>query len=781
MTDVANLGIKVDASGVTNASKELDKFVAMGAKASAAAEAFGSKTSKAAENFEKSIARAAPAMTIANKQTVAMNGSLTQLSFQLNDIASGLAMGQSPFQLMAQQGGQVFQVWQQNNNVFKEAGRLIVGLITPSRLLLGGIGALGVATYAGLVSWKNYALALDDVAKQAGITSERMARLQAAAAFKGIDAGEFGKGIGDFAKQSYEAQHNMGGLVNVLRANGVPASKDFRDNLGSAADLIERGKGDMQLQMSLLRQMGLPDTAEWVRLLENGSRGIKEAEDRAKAFGGAAHDEMVRKAREFDEAWNQSWANFGLQARGAVITAGSWLDGLDRRATRLLTWDNPDANFWVGKNLLKAGQGTQMGDPGSFYSATGAGRSTSGSDNKPKNPLERDRGLAVEQQMISAMGNLATIQQMVRASEISIIQARNSGIPITKESERRVLAYTQATALGTLAIRQAADAARIEAEAVGLGVGAATAMRAEQDRLADFRQRGIVLTKAQAEALRFEAQAMGAATEAAAVRRMQSDVSFEFAQFGRTDTEASIAARLRAIYGDNPNMDSALAAQMRFNEGLRASRDLTLDITSGGLKDLRNELMHDAKALDALKAAGLNAFNKLSDKLLDMAAQQLVAKAFGGSGLGGLLSSLFGIDASGSTQNMGAGMSASAVNPSMFQRGGMIGSPGMPSRWVHPSYYENAPRMASGGMINWGAGERPIIGHVGERVLNRRETADYNAGRTGGINVTYAPVYQVQGSGPEIDALRQEIARDRAEAPNRIVSAVRDAKERRIL
>lgn len=37
----------------------------------------------------------------------------TQLSFQANDVISGLAMGQSPMQILAQQGGQIVQIFQQ--------------------------------------------------------------------------------------------------------------------------------------------------------------------------------------------------------------------------------------------------------------------------------------------------------------------------------------------------------------------------------------------------------------------------------------------------------------------------------------------------------------------------------------------------------------------------------------------------------------------------------------------------------------------------------------------
>lgn len=44
-------------------------------------------------------------------------------------------------------------------------------------------------------------------------------------------------------------------------------------------------------------------------------------------------------------------------------------------------------------------------------------------------------------------------------------------------------------------------------------------------------------------------------------------------------------------------------------------------------------------------------------------------------------------------------------------------------------------------------------------------------------NFTYAPVYHVQGSGPELDALRMEMARDRAEFEGRVYATVRKGQE----
>lgn len=57
------------------------------------------------------------------------------------------------------------------------------------------------------------------------------------------------------------------------------------------------------------------------------------------------------------------------------------------------------------------------------------------------------------------------------------------------------------------------------------------------------------------------------------------------------------------------------------------------------------------------------------------------------------------------------------------------------------------------------------------------------AGAGGGdrVGITYAPSYAVQGSGPELSALRAEMARDRAEFPARATAAIVEAKRRNVL
>lgn len=72
---------------------------------------------------------------------------LQNLSFQLNDIGTSLASGGSPFRILAQQAGQVIQAFQQGGGfsaVMGAAKEKIGALVTPTRLAIGGLAALGV-------------------------------------------------------------------------------------------------------------------------------------------------------------------------------------------------------------------------------------------------------------------------------------------------------------------------------------------------------------------------------------------------------------------------------------------------------------------------------------------------------------------------------------------------------------------------------------------------------------------------------------------------------------
>lgn len=291
-------------------------------------------------------------------------------------------------------------------------------------------------------------------------------------------------------------------------------------------------------------------------------------------------------------------------------------------------------------------------------------------------------------------------------------------------------------------LRRQAAAQEAETVAVGASVGEharlRTEMKLQEAALQDIAKNGGAMEDYE-DRIKKIADRMGEATQKAAELKLQNDITFERAQIGRDPIEAGVASRLRPIYGDDyvNQMNSATAAAIRFNEQLRQAKDITTEFVTGFAGEFRNQLRQGVGAWEAFGQAGISALTRLSDKLMDMALTNLVAKAFGGSTGGGLFS-LFG-----------AGGAGAAASVPTLRSGGMVGIDGTP-QWVHPAYFENAPRMATGGMITDDG--VPIIAHPGERVLNRAETANYNKGMGAGQSVTIIQNIDARSPDPGVEA-----------------------------
>lgn len=92
---------------------------------------------------------------------------MTNLGYQVNDIVTGLATGQSPFMILAQQGGQVQQILSSGQGgvtgSLKSIGTSLLGLVTPGRVAFTvAAGSIGLAT-AALISYEGK---LTDVQRQ---------------------------------------------------------------------------------------------------------------------------------------------------------------------------------------------------------------------------------------------------------------------------------------------------------------------------------------------------------------------------------------------------------------------------------------------------------------------------------------------------------------------------------------------------------------------------------------------------------------------------------------
>jgi len=460
----------------------------------------------------------------------------------------------------------------------------------------------------------------------------------------------------------------MGQLGELLRANGIAAGTT-EQNFMSIANLIKNAASSQQ-QYALLQEAGLPATAQWVALLSQGAQGIKTAAGNAGSFANGEEAQLIAKARELGEAFNTTWKNATDSGNGFVVRMLAGLDDIMNSPV----WNFMKTALTLGSYAIGGGVAgrvqtatpaqTVSGDFNSLnnnYSnpALQKGLNTAAGIPSPQDLATLRNNIQLQQQLTGLLGPLATVDQLVAQKENEINLARLSGVNVTKSQEAAILAYTQAQALGITQIHSQTDALTVEASTFGMTAGQAAAFTAVQTKINEAQRTGNPLTQEQIDLIKQNAAALGNATEA---------------------------------------MDEMRTAQSAL---------------SSAFQTFRTDMENGTSAWTALKDAAVTALNSISDKLIDMAAKNLVAAAFGSSsgGITGIFSSLLG----GSAGSGGiSALNQAAVVGGGLHDGGIVGSETTFTRSVAASHFSNAPRFHDGGIAG---DEVPIIAKAGEGVF----------------------------------------------------------------
>lgn len=246
-----------------------------------------------------------------------------------------------------------------------------------------------------------------------------------------------------------------------------------------------------------------------------------------------------------------------------------------------------------------------------------------------------------------------------------------------------------------------------DAAAVGRTAGAHEELRVKAQLTDAALRAGIQITGERAKKFDELGARAKAAADNLAFLKLQNDLLFESDQLGRSALEQTVSSRLRGA-GIDPKSAAGemLAQQIRLNEVIKETQDISKDALKGFIADLRNGVTAGqafANMLDQIS-------QRLMDKALDAALNALI-----GNGLSGLGAS-FGI---GSSAGALTGQDA-ALNSSLFpgfgtgHSGATIGKTVTGYKHIHPAYFDNAPRYHTGGRL--GPREVPFIGLEGEEV-----------------------------------------------------------------
>lgn len=256
---------------------------------------------------------------------------LSNLSFQVNDIITMMAMGAPPMQVFASQAGQIYQILSTREGGLvagiQALGGSLGGLVTPAGLAVTAIAAVGVAAVASYASWVNGEKELQAALQGRGrATRATVDDLKAIA----VAAADSSDATVAEARQIVAAMTSTGKIGTDLYEGLVDATKRYaavtQQDLGAASDQISEAfarpaEGAETLNEKLLFLDGT--TIRYIRDLANSNRTHEAAVvllQRLNQTLPAANDNLTLLGR--------AWLSIRNAASGAYTAMGQGIDAL---------------------------------------------------------------------------------------------------------------------------------------------------------------------------------------------------------------------------------------------------------------------------------------------------------------------------------------------------------------------------------------------------------------------------------------------------------------------
>ncbi|MCF8475747.1 MAG: hypothetical protein K9G60_01860 [Pseudolabrys sp.] len=360
MAEIASLGIKIDSSDATRASKELDSLKTAGKKAEDAIKALGKSTGpglgaieaaakRAGVSVEEFRARMAKASADANKQFPSMAKGADTAATAATHLGKASIAGHGAVEAAAKRAGISVDAFRArmakaSGDANKQFAPLTEGAdelahaseraekstsdlanIITRRFVVGiavsQIKSLGTAL-AGLTA---EAARAGDLGRLTGVGSQGVQGILAAAGNKGITSDAMSGALVAFNQQIPLAKAGIGDLGALLRANRVTVT-DTGDAFFKVADLTKNAADDTA-RLSILRQAGLPATMEMARLMAQGAASIREQ----VAESSKLTDAQIVAARRIEDSYNKLWTSFTTTGKAAVVeVADGWIAAWER-------------------------------------------------------------------------------------------------------------------------------------------------------------------------------------------------------------------------------------------------------------------------------------------------------------------------------------------------------------------------------------------------------------------------------------------------------------------
>jgi hypothetical protein len=683
----------------------------------------------------------------------------SQLSFQLNDIATSLSGGASPFQVMMQQGSQVTQVMQQVRAAGGSMAQVLAGAFSS---VLNPISLVSFALI-GLVGYViQYFSAVKDGSADAAVQLRKHAdELEKIAKDYGSIFPEL-KRLADLRRAEADAAEQASAKETALAEAYADTDKKVT-KLGD--DLIElQGLGQLGVEtdeidktsksFSVLEAAVKAHTAsakEAVPLLDSLQKIIDANAGRASDLAKVIRSELVAAMNELEASFKSAQITMSqglpftmpggggpldlaplLRAREGALDASlnKAADAIDAFVERVIQSEGPQG----GPN--RAGASSAFG-PGQFLKSTWLSvfkshfaQEAAGMSDAAILALRSD--LETNRRMIRAYAQdnskvlIAANQDVTEANlhlahflgaggAVSVLQARPgtrvADIPGLQDAIRSnptilgggatredVLAYAQRRANAPERVKEEKTSYDDLVKSINDKIAAQqreNEINGDSTKSTDEKTAALQEEKAAQEAARVEEELNNAA------KQQGIPLTDELRAKNHELAAAYGAAGLAADQLSVKQKQAAKAAQ----EQTQAQQQLAQQVgqmVGGAITGFISDLRNGVSAGDAFN----NMLNRILDSLIQMAVQMLIVKPL--------------TEALGGIGGVGVGSMAG---------GGTVGlSRHMDGRKFSPALWAGAPRFATGGVVGLRPGEIPIVAHKGEVVVPKARVGRHGGG-----------------------------------------------------
>jgi len=561
------------------------------------------------------------------------------------------------------------------------AARMLANPYVAVTALVVGLGGASLSTARDMAK-------IGDVGAEVGVrAASSIVGLGDALVKVGGDAGDAAAGLKNLRSQLDINSRDGGYLENLFKLNKSSITdaagniKPLNDIYKQLAGYINNAKNDTEALEIATNAFGAKAAPDMVKAIKGGATSLD-------AMAKTDLDPIIQQSRQIAKIWEGASGGDG------------WLD----RAG--LSWDKLKDGFAQAGNNISLAAARIRGAPGADMLArqiNGAGVGTSTPDTEYP-PIGPYTGTAPR-----------TVTPSNRPDPAGTAAFDKASIAIAKHTAETL-----------------ADTA-----AVDLGAGALAEMQTEAKLLATAQEAGLPITQKMRDKIQDLAQDSGDAAAALAKAKTASEINFTRGTAFLTADDVAIATSLKGIYGtDIPAaLGSTEAAAMRMNNIFKEISSTGQDVNRGLFVDFTSKLRSGTSAWDSFSAAGLNALGKISDKLSQMAADQLWKAAFPGGG--GSFLSLLGIG-TGSKSDSAAGVDS--ITDPTFAEGGFTGSGGknQPAGIVHKG--EFVFDQAATSRIGVAALARLQKGYADGGPVGDLSPADIMRSGSGGASATHVSV-----------------------------------------